>query len=261
MKPFAVLLSMLFTVSLAEAAGPRAQKPAGSRQTRSSQNGTGSSMRYDAVGGSGSFLKVAPVVGFSSTTFADVKGQNGVSVRFRPGMMAGAAVLAGSGALKLDTGLFYAEYGANLDSAWLMKVTIDQSTKTTFQEYSPANAEFVFKYLDVPLLARYEFRPESRTGFYVRGGLVLGLLQSAQARVTVLTGDVGGGSQDMKNQMKDLDPRFAAGGGGRVKLTRSLEWLIQLDYQQSLERAQKETDATPLKNAATTLSTGLAFEI
>lgn len=209
---------------------------------------------YDAQGNSvsklpttartrGSLFQVAPIIGYSSSTFANVEGKNGAKIESLAGYQAGAELLIGREKLQLETGLIYAERGAKI-SNWA----------------GMYNATYSLKYLEIPAIAKYSFQPRTSSQFFVKGGLVAGMLQDGKFTME------GGGLKletNLKDEYNAMDLRVALGLGGTIRITRSMGWLIQGDYQQSSSKINKSspTAGTDLYNGSISLTTGLSIDL
>ncbi|MBX2994325.1 MAG: PorT family protein [Bdellovibrionaceae bacterium] len=191
----------------------------------------------------GSLMQIAPVLGYAQSSFANVQAQNGAKLENLGGLNGGAELLIGREKLQLETGLIYAERGAKISNI----AGIQTNT-------------YNYKYLEIPLLAKYAFQPRTSSQFFVKGGLVAGLLQEAKVK------QEGGGftlEANIKDQYNAMDLRAALGLGGTLRINRTMGWLIQADYQQSLGKINKESPAgsVDLFNMSLGISTGLSIDI
>ena len=162
------------------------------------------------------------------------------------GLVGGVDVLFGRGLWQFETGLLKAERGGN------------ETTATD-------KAALQLKYLEIPLLVNYSFSHPLNTHLFAKGGAVLAYLQDAKRS---LRGGADGepDSEDVKSSFEDFDPRIEIGVGGRFKLAHGFFWVIEADYQRSLQQISR-VDAQPsdfyykVYNESLGFMTGMSFDL
>jgi len=197
-----------------------------------------------------SFFQLAPVAGYTYSTFSEASS-NGSSVDSLSGFQGGGLLLMGRGFFQVETGLIYSERGAKFTNN-LGSLSNGQLFRSDF--------EAKLRYLEVPLMARYSFTPRHQSRLFIKGGVIAGILQSAEH--TILKNDAGrpNGTENAKSQYQETDYRAAAGVGGEIKITKTMSWLLQGDYQYGLKSAVKSSSVSP-KISAFSISTGLNIDL
>ena len=162
------------------------------------------------------------------------------------GLVGGVDVLFGRGQWQFETGLLKAERGGN------------ETTSTD-------KAALQLKYLEVPLLVNYSFSHPLNTHLFVKGGMVLAYLQDAKRS---LRGQVDGepDSEDVKSSFEDFDPRIQIGFGGRFKLAHGFFWVVEADYQRSIQQISRFDSQTTdfyykVYNESLGVMTGMSFDL
>jgi hypothetical protein len=228
------LLSLFSTSALA--APTKAGSASGSSNVRDSRT-----KKID-----NSFLQLGAIVGASSSNWAGVEPTTG-KFESLTGYTAGGQIIMGKEQLQFETGVYSSERGVKWTGAFdnLLEV------------------EYKIKYIDIPLLAKYSFQQRSQSSFFIKGGALIGLLQSAESNGVIK--DFGGfkKSSNIKDQLNSTDLRYSLSGGGDIKLSKNVGLSLELNYQISNGAINKEkgTDNIEIRNTATTLSTGLIFDI
>lgn len=200
-----------------------------------------------------SLIQISPVLGYTNSSFADIKGINGAKVESLGGYQAGGLVDIGRGRFQFETGLLYSERGAKITNA----TNLDQGT------FFKADNEFKLKYLEIPALAKLNFG--SRKGFHasIKGGAMLGMLQSSEEKITgaQLT-NYNGKVQDKKDNTNEFDPRLLAGAGVGFNVGSGITILLNADYQYGLTKVFKttDTDVEP-KNSSASIQAGVGFDL
>ncbi len=193
-----------------------------------------------------SMLSIEPVVGAVSSTFTNVVAEGTAKIESVPGGLAGLNFIVGQDDLQLEAGLALASRGS--------KVT-NISTSS-----GKLSVEFTNKYLDIPLLGRYTFMDDGQFRLFVKGGVVVGLLQSSEAKGTL-------GSQtansDFKSYFNGTDARFAMSVGSSVRISNKMHLIGSLDYQHSMSKVNTDKFQEDLDMRITSygLAVGLGFEI
>lgn len=188
-------------------------------------------------------VHIAPIGGI---TFAKFKGSttSGYSFSTGTGYEGGIGVLIGRGSLQFETGVMYAE----------------RSSKESYRNgISSWDLSYQNKYIELPLMVRWNVVNNNDVRLYVRGGGVGSMLQDSTGTMsnmqnynatmypgayspyygataynsTLLTSD------DTKSAFSAVDFRWAAGIGGQLRVTRDIAVLLEGDYQ---------TSANPISN-------------
>ncbi|RYZ88788.1 MAG: PorT family protein, partial [Proteobacteria bacterium] len=186
----------------------------------------------------GSLVHIVPIAGL---TFSNFKGASGnYSFSNTSGYDAGIGILIGRGDLQFETGLMYAERGSK------------ESFRFNFQSW---DLSYQNKYLELPLLARYNIMNNKDVRLYVKGGVNVGVLQSSHGQMANMqnyyapntngaymnNGYYGATSynanlandNNTKSAFASTDLRWVLGLGGQVRMTRTLAWTLEGDYQNS----------------------------
>ncbi|MBS1971761.1 MAG: outer membrane beta-barrel protein [Bdellovibrionales bacterium] len=185
-----------------------------------------------------SLIHIEPIAGI---TFAKYKGETaqGYSFTTGTGYEGGVGVLVGRGNFQFETGIMYAE-------------------RTSREEYrmgiSTWDLSYQNKYIELPLLARYNVINNNDLRLYVKGGAVASLLQDSTGTMSNVQnanmyntgiyspyGMYGAtyntdliNNNDTKSAFSTVDFRWAAGIGGQVRITKSIAMLLEGDYQTSV---------------------------
>ena len=205
-----------------------------------------------------SVVTFVPVVG---KTFSTLSGSanTGYSFSKRDGSLMGIGILFGRGTWQFETGLNYAERGGN-ESYSLNYVSWDMEYKN--------------KYLEVPLLGRYNYRVSKDISVFAKAGLVLARLQDSEGSLSNKKNyyqyyyATSNNLNSTKSSFEETETRWALGAGASWKLTRSISWMIQADYQESLGNVSTSQPnglygTTSMNLGATTygFNTGLILDI
>lgn len=198
-------------------------------------------------------FSMEPVAGITYSNFTGIEGRNGASVQSTLGYQGGLnAFLTFNRSFALESGLTYAQRGTKITG-------MIGGAGATY------TANFNLKYLEIPVMARYAFRDMNSTHFFVKGGLVAGLLQDARFEMTDFKNMSFNGETETsaKEYFNSTDFRLAAGIGGLVKITKSMSWLIQGDYQMGLTRINTDKLSTEWSayNSGFGATTGLSISI
>jgi len=192
-------------------------------------------------------IHLAPVGGL---TFARLKGNTTTGYDFSPatGYEGGISVLVGRGRFQFETGLMYAE--RSMKESYKMGV-------------SQWDLNYTNKYIELPVLVRYNFINNSDIRVYAKGGAIAALLQDSRGTMSnmqnynsamVPSGIYSGiynpysygvtsynsnliQNNDTKSAFATADFRWAAGIGGQVRMTKTLALLLEADYQTSINSA------------------------
>lgn len=203
--------------------------------------------------GTKSLLKFEPSIGMNMSTYSGASG----NYSFEPttGFSGGIGVLVGRSNLQFETGLFYAERGGK------------ESFKMGNRQWG---IDYKNKYIEVPLMARYNFETSKETRLFVKAGAVIAVLQDSRGDVTntqnysqssAMYGNYGYyngyynadgiaiNDGNTKDSFTATDMRWAAAVGGLIRITRNIAWSLQGDYQTSI---QKASDSQPNGYVGTT---------
>lgn len=188
-----------------------------------------------------SLIHLEPIAGI---TFAKFKGETTQSYSFttNTGYEGGLGVIIGRGNLQFETGLMYAE-------------------RSSREEYrngiSTWDLTYQNKYIELPLLARYNIMNNNDLRLYVKGGAVASLLQDSRGEMTnvqnPMMNTAGNGvyspymgyygatyntdlinDNNTKSAFSAVDFRWAAGIGGQVRITKAVAVMLEGDYQTSV---------------------------
>ena len=120
------------------------------------------------------------------------------------------------------------------------------------------------------MLARYSFQSPQLSHFFVRGGLILGVLQDLEISWSDLSSvnanllnTNGGTSTSGKDHFNNTDLRAALGVGGVLKFTKNIAWTVQADYQLGTTKINTNKLASELDfyNSSLGISTGLSINL
>ncbi|RYZ85193.1 MAG: hypothetical protein EOP04_16470 [Proteobacteria bacterium] len=183
----------------------------------------------------GSLVHLVPIGGMNFSNFKGATGNYTFSTT--SGYEAGVGVLIGRGDLQFETGLMYAERGSK------------ESYKFNFESW---DITYQNKYLEIPAMARYNVVNNSDIRIYAKGGIVMGVLQSSKGTLANVQNPnmaMNGAYSNMygvntynsslvndnntRSAFASTDLRWALGIGGQVRMTRSLAWTLEGDYQNS----------------------------
>lgn len=218
----------------------------------------------------GSLLKLEPTFGLTMSTFTGATAPHTFTPR--TGYLAGVNVLVGRGNLQFETGLLYAERGAK-EAFQLGQISWD--------------IEYINKFIEVPLMARYNLETSKETRIFAKAGVVVGVLQDSSGNVSnaqninltntsafgyngayYTPGGTAVNDGNTKDSFGSTDIRWAAALGGIVRITRTISWTMEGDYQNSIS---KVSDTQPnglygttnyaLKTVTYGLNTGLLINL
>ncbi|MEK2689991.1 porin family protein [Bdellovibrio sp. GT3] len=199
-------------------------------------------------------VTLEPTIGYVSSTFTGIEGINGSSVDSVSRMQGGAGVLIGRGMWQFESGLLYSQRGGKLN------INANDVVK--------AGIDITLTYIDLPVMARFSWPHSSRSHFFARGGAVVGFLTEANTEVTAPVNYMGAtasntASQDLKDSFNSTDVRLALGMGYDWKFARKMGLVVQADFQESLNKVNKE-EILPGKdmfNMGLILSAGLSVKM
>lgn len=187
-----------------------------------------------------SLIHLEPIAGI---TFSKFKGETaqGYSFTTNTGYEGGMGVIIGRGNLQFETGVMYAERSSREE--YRMGIS---TWDLTYQN----------KYIELPLLARYNVMNNSDLRLYVKGGAVASLLQDSRGEMANVQnatmystngayspymGYYGAtyntdliNDNNTKSAFSSVDFRWAAGIGGQVRVTKSIALSLEGDYQTSV---------------------------
>lgn len=192
-----------------------------------------------------SLIHLEPIAGI---TFAKFKGETaqGYSFTTNTGYEGGIGVIIGRGNLQFETGLMYAERSSREE--YRMGIS---TWDLTYQN----------KYIELPLLARYNVMNNNDLRLYIKGGAVASLMQDSQGTMANVQNanmyNVGAGAyspygspymgyygatyntdlindNNTKSAFSSVDFRWAAGIGGQVRVTKAIAVMLEGDYQTSV---------------------------
>jgi hypothetical protein len=173
------------------------------------------------------WITLEPTLGYVSSNFSGIEGKNGSSVDAVSRMQGGMGVLIGRGMWQGETGLIYAQRGARFNMA---------------NSYTGGKNVYDFNltYMDIPLMARFSWPHSSRSHFFARAGVVVGILSDAKYDATTTVASYSGNSTyntngvDGKEYFNSTDLRGAFGAGYDWKFARHVGLVVQADLQESL---------------------------
>lgn len=179
-------------------------------------------------------ISFEPVFGM---TFSNYTGGSGYySFDTRTGYQGGIGLLVGRSALQFETGLMYADRGGR---------EIYQAGSVHWE------INYQNRYVEVPLMLRYNFEVSRDVKLFVKGGAVAAVLQDSTGNVSNTqyyyantsyysayynASGVAVNDGNTKDYFSSTDLRWAAGLGGSVRLTKSMAWTMSADYQTSLSK-------------------------
>jgi hypothetical protein len=225
---------------------------------------------------SGSLMKFEPVFGLTMSTYTGASGNYSFSQK--TGYLAGVGILVGRGNLQFETGVLYAERGG--------KETFLMGPRSWDIEYKN-------RFIEVPLMARYNFETSKETRIYFKAGAVVGVLQDSTGNVSnaqnmegaypaaygynsynpyngayYTAGGTAVNDGNTKQYFGSTEMRWAAGLGGVVRITRNIAWTMDADYQNSISKVSDTqpngyygTTSYTLKAITYGLNTGLLFSL
>lgn len=193
----------------------------------------------------GELIHIAPVGGI---TFAKFKGETaaGYSFTTSTGYEGGIGILIGRGNLQFETGVMYAERSSREE--YRMGVT---TWDLTYQN----------KYIELPVMARYNVLNNKDVRLYAKAGAVASLLQDSTGTMSNMQNynmgmypgiypgiynpynpyyGVSGYNSNLindnstKSAFSSVDFRWALGIGGQVRITKTVAVLLEGDYQTSV---------------------------
>ncbi|QLY26044.1 outer membrane beta-barrel protein [Bdellovibrio sp. KM01] len=204
------------------------------------------------------WVTLEPTVGYISSTFNGIEGIGGASVDFAERMQTGVGVLIGRGMWQFETGLLYSTRGGKLTNL----------TETTSYGTRTANWDVKVNYFDIPLVARLSLMHSSRSHFFFRGGLVVGILDKAWAsgeQTSVSAYGVSSQSlyQDGDDFFNSTDIRGVLGAGYDWKFSRRVGLVAQAEVQQSVSKVNTDNflSGKDVYNMGAGVSLGLTFKL
>ena len=201
------------------------------------------------------WVTMEPTLGYVSSNFSGISGNNGASVDAVSRMQGGVGVLIGRGMWQGETGLLYSQRGG--------KLSLDAGL-------ARASMDFNLTYVDIPLMARFSFPHSSRSHFFARAGLVVGILSDAKVDISASTTSLYAGSaqsvsqtQDAKQYFTSTDVRGAFGAGYDWKFSRNVGLVVQADLQESLSKVNDGTflQDQDVYNFGIIVSAGLSIKL
>lgn len=204
------------------------------------------------------WVTLEPTVGYISSTFNGIEGQYGASVDYAERMQTGVAVLVGRGMWQFESGLMYSTRGGK----------ISNMTTTTIYGSTTSNLDMKLSYFDIPLVARMSLFHSSRSHVFFRGGLVVGILDSANV-------DINGSymtsyglnslntSMDIKDYFNSTDVRGVLGAGYDWKFSRRVGFIAQAEVQQSISKINTDKFVTnhDVFNMGAGISLGVSIKL
>ena len=114
-------------------------------------------------------------------------------------------------------------------------------------------------YLTVPILAQYKFNTTSTTP-YVLGGLDIGILMSAESKITISGTGLFDGTEtvDVKDNLTSTDIALNIGGGYMMEMGTAKVY-AEVQYSLGLLDIDSESDVTALKTKGLILGVGYIF--
>ncbi|UYL09980.1 PorT family protein [Bdellovibrio sp. SKB1291214] len=175
------------------------------------------------------WVTLEPTLGYISSNFTGIEGRNGSSAESVSRLQAGATVLIGRGMWQGETGLFYSPRGAQ------MTVGATSGGKNVY--------DFNLTYLDIPLMARFSWPHSSKSHFFARAGVVVGILSEAKYDVNSTIVTYGATTNypaitgiDAKDYFNATDLRGAFGAGYDWKFSNRVGMVLQADLQESFSK-------------------------
>lgn len=208
--------------------------------------------RYQVRERQESIVQLTPTLGYVSSSFADFQSSKGAKVDNLNGYQAGVQANIGRGKIQLETGLVYSERGGKVTNMPLQGFNFE----------GRGDFDIKLQYLEIPALAKYSFG--SRQGFQVslKGGAVLGILQSAERKtVRDTTNPQYRGTDEVKDFYQPVDVRLAAGAGTSYRMSESTSMLLQVDYQYGLKSILKDTSIYEPKTSSFAISAGVILDL
>ncbi|MGZ3743776.1 MAG: outer membrane beta-barrel protein [Pseudobdellovibrionaceae bacterium] len=211
-------------------------------------------------------ISFEPLAGMTFTNFTGGTGP----YRFESlsGYEGGLGLLIGRGTFQFETGLLYAERGS----------------KEIYQNgISHWEINFRNHYIEVPTFIRFSYEASKDATLFVKAGAVVAVLQDSSGPISnaqnytamstyygVFYNASGTAINDgnTRNYFSSTDIRWAGALGGSVKITKSISWTMQADYQTSINKvSENQPDGyigtTSMNLFAVTygLKTGIAFSL
>jgi hypothetical protein len=185
-----------------------------------------------------SLISLVPIGGMTFSNFKTTGNSSAYSFATTSGYDAGVGVLIGRGDLQFETGVMYAERGSK------------ESYKFNFTSW---DLTYTNKYLELPVLARYNIVNNKDMRFYVKGGALMAILQDSKGNLSnaqnynnpnMYSGAYSyygvntynsslANDNSTKSAFGATDLRWVLGLGGQIRITRWLAWTIEGDYQNS----------------------------
>lgn len=202
------------------------------------------------------FVTLEPTLGYVNSNFSGIEGKNGSSVDAVSRMQGGVGVLIGRGMWQGETGLLYSQRGGQL--------SISNSYSTSKTTY-----DFNLTYIDIPVMARFSWPHSSRSHFFARAGLIVGLLSDAkydQSTPVTTWGNTysySSNGADAKNWFNSTDLRGAFGAGYDWKFARRMGLVVQADLQESLGKINTDQfmNGLDVYNFGIIVSAGLSIKL
>lgn len=182
-------------------------------------------------------LNFEPVGGMTYSNFTG--GTGAYKFEGRTGYQGGVGFLIGRGRFQFETGLLYSERGG----------------KEIFQSgMSHWEIDYNNRYIEVPTLMRFSYEVSRDAKIFIKGGAVVAVLQDSTGPVTNTqnyaamnnyygmfynSAGTAVNDGDTKSYFSSTDVRGAVGIGGSVKITKSIYWTMQMDYQASLTKVSE----------------------
>ena len=194
-----------------------------------SQYGAASNSQYLAMGDVAprkeSMIKWMPIIGM---TFSKFNGSaDNYSFGSHTGYLAGISVLLGKGPWQIESGLQYAERGGV------------ENYNLPYNTYNSWSMEYKNKYLEVPLMARYNYQTSASTSVFAKAGVVLSSLVGSEASYSsgnpyTYSYYASNNLSDTKSYFNSFETRWAVGLGGQYRINSTMSAILQGDYQQSI---------------------------
>ncbi|WP_413559973.1 outer membrane beta-barrel protein [Bdellovibrio sp. HCB209] len=200
------------------------------------------------------WFTMEPTVGYVSSNFSGIEGKNNSSVDAVSRMQGGVGFLVGRGMWQGETGLLYSQRGGQL--------------KLVNTGYT-SSYDFTLTYIDIPVMARFSWPHSSKSHFFARAGVIVGILSDAKYDAT-MTSTYNGYTQsysnngvDTKSSFNSTDIRGAFGAGYDWKFARRMGLVVQADLQESLSKVNTGDFLSGLDvyNFGIVVSAGLSIKL
>lgn len=235
------ILRLLLAVSLSASAAAYAEQSDLQKEINAEASSATIKTTAPKAVAKASLIHLEPIAGI---TFAKFKGETaqGYSFTTNTGYEGGVGVIIGRGSLQFETGLMYSE-------------------RSSREEYrngiSTWDLTYQNKYIELPLLARYNVMNNNDLRLYVKAGAVASLLQDSRGEMTNVQNPMvnmaGNGvyspymgyygatyntdlinDNNTKSAFSAVDFRWAAGLGGQVRITKAVAVSLEGDFQTSV---------------------------